>query len=149
MKDNKYTRFAQKIEPSEEFAEQTMEKLRGKGSKHYKWLPALTSLTAVAAFLLVLALALPQIYSPRTSNTDASKPDMTTAADTVKQDNATVSAEPEEPADGGMVYEFEALYEDSAYEVSDTFSFMSSAMYATPMPMQKNAYMPEDFNTEE
>ena len=101
MNDNKYTRFAQKIEPSEEFAEQTMEKLRGKGSKRYKWLPALTSLTAVAAFLLVLALALPQIYSPRTSNTDASKPDMTTAADTVKQDNATVSAEPEEPATPG------------------------------------------------
>ncbi|MBR6498143.1 MAG: von Willebrand factor type A domain-containing protein [Clostridia bacterium] len=149
MKDNKYTRFAQKIEPSEEFAEQTMEKLRGKGSKHYKWLPALTSLTAVAAFLLVLALALPQIYSPLKGNTDALKPDMTTAADTVKQDNATVSTEPEEPADGGDVYEYEALYEDSAYEIYDSMPFMSSAMYATPMPMQKNAYMPEDFNTEE
>ena len=61
MKNNKYTDLMQKIEPSEDFAEKTMEKLRGKGAKRFKWLPAVTSLTAVAAFLLVLALALPTL----------------------------------------------------------------------------------------
>ncbi|MCR4578116.1 MAG: VWA domain-containing protein [Clostridiales bacterium] len=146
MKNNKYTDLMQKIDPSEDFTEKTMEKLQGKGTKRFKWLPALTSLTAVAAFVLVLALALPHIYKPVNEKIAPKLPETKTADTTV---NVALNTA-DEPAETGM-YDFDALYEDSAEEAEYFMPSMGyKAMYGTmPVPMPTQSLFPEGFNTEE
>ncbi|MCR4622758.1 MAG: von Willebrand factor type A domain-containing protein [Clostridiales bacterium] len=141
MKDNKYTRLADKIEPGEDFVQQTMEKLKGRKQKKPAWLPALTSLTAVAAFVLVLALVLPYIYKPVNERTESGLP----APDI--QANTAVPVEVWEDADY-----MDVAMEAAESEVYDGFSAALGAktmMYGMPAPMPSGAFLPEGYNTEE
>lgn len=146
MKNNKYTDLMQKIEPSEDFAEKTMEKLQGKGAKRFKWLPALTSLTAVAALLLVLALALPHIYKPLSAADPMNIP-KTQVTETAAN---TVESVVEEPMETDA-YDVYVLYEDAAEEAEYFMPAMGyKSMYGTmPVPMPTQSIFPEGFNTEE